>query len=398
MKGKERKREPFFQLLIGKNLLPVWTLRLLIRGLARKRLHDEGALHPEIRSQKMHHLIDELLGSPLAVNVAQANEQHYEVPARFFELVLGTHLKYSSAYYSHLPSRHSSLRLHLSKLKLNLRRLFYRQKGTPLDEAEATMLQLSFERANLQDGQTILELGCGWGSFTIFLAERLPKSQIVAVSNSLSQKEHIEKRLKDKKLKNCRILVRDMNDLELDKKFDRIVSIEMFEHMRNYGLLFAKLRKWLKPTGKLFVHIFTHREIAYLFEPKDSTDWMAKYFFTGGIMPSNHLLLHFCSPLRIEKHWLMSGLHYHLTAESWIANLQQHKKPILSLLQQVYGKLAARSWFYFWRLFFLAVSETFAFRSGNEWMVNHYLFGFSSPKTKIETKTKTKTKQKQKQK
>ena len=286
--------------------------------------------------------------SPIAVSVEQANEQHYEVSTRFYELILGEHLKYSSAYYKD------------------------HQKS--LSEAETDMLEICFQRAGLVDGQKILELGCGWGSMTLFMAERLPKSKIVAVSNSKTQKMLIQRRLKEKGLKNVQILTEDMNSLKLRQKFDRIVSIEMFEHMRNYELLFKKLRSFLRSKGKLFVHIFTHKDVAYLFEPRSQTDWMARYFFTGGLMPSNHLLLYFSSPFRVEQHWVMRGTHYHYTSEAWLKNLDQNKEHVLKIFRDSYGEKNALKWFNYWRIFFLAVSELFKTKQGNEWMVNHYLF------------------------
>ncbi len=334
--------------LLEKDLLPDWVIRMGIRRLNRMRLRDETAANVEEQQEKFNLLLEKMRSGPIAVHTQDANDQHYELPPRFFQLVLGSHLKYSSAYW---------------------------HNGTNnLDDAEKHMLELTMQRADLKDGQEILELGCGWGSLTVEMAKTFPRARITAVSNSAPQREFIQERLRAAGAKNVKIITTDMNDLNIRKKFDRIVSVEMFEHMRNYELLFAKLEKLVRPGGKLFVHIFTHRELTYLYEAKDETDWMSRYFFTGGTMPGNHMLMRFCHPFRLEEHWLVSGNHYSRTAEAWLDNQDAHKDEIMELFRETYGADAAKKWFVYWRVFFMACSELFKTKNGGEWMVNHYRF------------------------
>ena len=229
------------------------------------------------------------------------------------------------------------------------------------------------ERAELRDGMDILELGCGWGSLTLSMAERFKKAKITAVSNSSLQRRFIEQKLKDRGLNNVKVITKDMNKFTIDKKFDRIVSVEMFEHMKNYEKLFHKLAGFLKKNGKLFIHIFTHKDFAYDFETSDETDWMGRYFFSGGRMPSNHLMHYMCAPLKVEKHWVVSGTHYHKTAEAWLDKMDANMPQIKPIFEKEYGADYSK-WIQYWRVFFMAVSELFKTREGKEWMVNHYLF------------------------
>jgi cyclopropane-fatty-acyl-phospholipid synthase len=236
------------------------------------------------------------------------------------------------------------------------------------------MLELFCRRAGVEDGMDILELGCGWGSLTLWMAERYPKACITAVSNSRPQREFILGRCRERSLGNVTIITADMNHFTTDLRFDRILSVEMFEHMRNYELLQRRIASWMKPEAKLFVHIFCHREYAYAFEAEGPDNWMGRYFFTGGIMPSYDLLLCFQDALVIEDRWRLSGKHYQRTAEHWLCNMDRRRSEIMPVLEAAYGKKDAALWFQRWRIFFMACAELWGFRGGEEWLVAHYLF------------------------
>jgi cyclopropane-fatty-acyl-phospholipid synthase len=329
----------FIDRLLESGRIPDPLLRIGIRRAVAQRLDEEAArIGDRDAYQRM------LRESPLAVHTSDANEQHYEVPTEFFRLVLGPRLKYSCAYWP--------------------------EGVETLAQAEDAMLALTCERAELADGQSILELGCGWGSLTLWMAERYPNARIVAVSNSASQKAWIDAH----NLPNVTVLTRDMRDFDIQERFDRVVSVEMFEHMRNYELLLRRIRGWLRDEGKLFVHIFTHRAYAYLFEDRGPSDWMARHFFTGGQMPSDDLLLQFRDDLSCEERWTFDGTHYERTAEAWLARMDVRATEVREIFVRTYGAENAERFFHYWRVFFLSCAEVWGYRNGREWLVSHYRF------------------------
>jgi len=288
---------------------------------------------------------DEMAARAIAEHTDEANVQRYEVPAAFFAHVLGPNRKYSSC--------------------------FYREPATTLREAEEESLRQTVEHADLFDGQSILELGCGWGSLSLWMARQFPRSEVTAVSNSNSQREHIEREAAKRGLPNLRVVTADMNVFDANAQFDRIVSVEMFEHMMNWRELMARLRAWLKPDGRFFMHIFTHRSGAYLFDRSDAEDWIAQHFFTGGVVPSHHLIRQYADLFRIEKEWRWSGTHYQRTAQDWLVNFDAHRDEVEGILREVYGDDTAL-WMRRWRWFFLATSGLFGYADGSEWGVSHY--------------------------
>jgi len=334
--------------LLEMDLLPDALVRFGIRRLLRQRIAEITAGDAQAQQQRLRDFIAMMAASPIAVSTDVSKEQHYEVPTRFYELSLGPHLKYSSAYW---------------------------EPGfTRLEQAEERMLALTAERAGIRDGDRVLELGCGWGSLTLYLAARFPKARITGVSHSRTQREHILAQAKARGLKNVRILTQDMRQFDIKEKFDRAVSVEMFEHMRNWQALFGKLSRWLKPGGTFFMHVFTHKAASYLFEAKDDSDWMSRHFFTGGMMPSDSLALHVCAPLKVRDHWVVNGRHYAFTAEEWLKGMDRNKAHILPLFAQTYGPAQARKWWAYWRTFYMACAELWDYDDGNEWFVSHYLF------------------------
>jgi cyclopropane-fatty-acyl-phospholipid synthase len=330
-------------------LLPDWAIRIGIRGLLGRRVQQQARLSPTQRKKEKDTFINLLKSSPLAVETAEANAQHYEVPPEFFRLVLGPRLKYSCCWFE---SPHDSLA-----------------------DAEDAMLQRTCERAGLLDGQNVLELGCGWGSLTLWMAERYPHSQITAVSNSHSQRKFIAERAQALGLSNVTLVTADMRDFATREAFDRIVSVEMFEHMRNYELLLARLAQWLAPDGQAFIHLFCHRETPYLFETTGAVNWMGRHFFTGGMMPSADLLAHFNEHLQVSNTWQVSGLHYALTCEAWLRQLDAQRGAVLRVLR---SQVALQRW----RMFFMACAELFRCRGGQEWFVGQYLL---SPRKRLQS-------------
>jgi len=332
--------------LLATGMVPEFVVRAGIRNMLAQKL-QEHRCDPELSAARRAAFIEELKQSPIAVATAAANQQHYEVPAEFFQFVLGPHLKYSSCLWL---------------------------DGDDLGAAERRMLQLTCERAGIAEGQQILDLGCGWGSFSLYAAANYKNVQVTAVSNSHSQRAFIERQAAARGLNNLRVITADINDFQIDSKFDRVVSVEMFEHAKNYQALFAKVAGWLKDDGRLFVHIFSHIKYQYHFDNSDPNDWLTKYFFTGGTMPSDDLFLYFADHLHINQHWRVSGTHYQKTAEAWLQNMLKQEKPIRQIMAQTYGADQTQRWWVYWRLFFLACSELWGYKQGTEWIVSHYLF------------------------
>jgi cyclopropane-fatty-acyl-phospholipid synthase len=332
--------------LLERGAFPDRVIRFGIRSLLAKKLSEERKGGPEAAARRLDALVAELKRSPIAVHTLAANEQHYELPTSFFQIVLGKRLKYSGGLWA---------------------------PGADLDASEEAMLALTCERAGLEDGQNVLELGCGWGSLSLFMAERYPKSHITAVSNSRTQKKHIDAVAAAACLTNLRVVTADVTHFETTESFDRAVSVEMFEHMRNYQKLFAKVASFLKPDGKLFVHVFAHRDYAYLYDDSDPADWMARYFFTGGTMPNDGLFARFPDALAVEKTWKVDGTHYQKTCEAWLKRMDARKAEVEAIFRETYGK-DAKKWIVYWRVFFMACAELFGYDRGREWAVCHYLF------------------------
>lgn len=330
--------------LAERGYLPDTWVRQGIRGLCRRRLQTEE--DPALRLEAFKALAKQ---SPIAPVPDKANEQHYELPAEFFAYVLGRQRKYSCCLWDDATQT--------------------------LDAAEELALRITCEHAQIEDGQRVLELGCGWGSLTLWIAQRYPNTQIMAVSNSHSQREFICRTAAERGIAGrVQVVTADMNDFSTSDRFDRVVSVEMFEHMRNHAALLQRIAGWLTPAGKLLVHIFCHENRVYEFSDQGPADWMSRYFFTGGIMPSRQLLAEYNEYLRLVESWRWNGRHYRMTAESWLQNMGRRREDILCVLRGVYSAEQADRWFRRWRMFFMACSELFGYAAGEEWFVMHYLF------------------------
>ncbi|OUU35734.1 MAG: SAM-dependent methyltransferase [Verrucomicrobia bacterium TMED56] len=331
-----------------RGIIPDFLLRAGIRNLCRKRLKQCRTDDCEANAELIEKYMRSVDEAPLAVLTEKANQQHYEIPADFYHKVLGKNLKYSSCYFEDMVS--------------------------DLTTAENRGLELTCEHAGLQNGQRILELGCGWGSLSLWMAKHFPEANITSVSNSHSQRAYIMEQARERKLSNLEVITADVNAFEPDGTFDRVVSVEMFEHVRNHRGLFQRIHSWLKPQGRLFTHVFCHRSTSYPFEVEGEDDWMSKHFFSGGTMPADELFLRISGGLELETRWRWSGVHYAKTSEAWLLNLDRNQSDVLQLFSREMNKDEARRMFHRWRIFFLACSETFGFANGQEWWVSHYLF------------------------
>lgn len=334
--------------LTERGVLPDPLVRTGIRRLLQQRLDEIRAGDPEAAAAQAEAFVAAMRQAPVAPLAHKANEQHYEVPADFFAQVLGGRRKYSACWWP--------------------------VGVATLDQAEEAALAATCERAGLQDGQRILELGCGWGSLTLWMAERYPRARITAVSNSHSQRAHIEAQAARRGFGNVEVVTCDVTGFAPRERFDRIVSVEMFEHLRNWPEMFRRVADWLAPQGRFFLHVFVHRGVPYAFEERDASDWMTRHFFAGGMMPSDDLAPRLQDDLRLVSRWRWDGTHYARTAQAWLANMDARRAQVWPVLERTYGPEAAGLWWMRWRLFFLACAELFGHAGGNEWWVAHYLF------------------------
>lgn len=332
---------------VEQGLVPDGVVRLGIRRLLKARLAELRSDDASAAADLANAFVEEMRTSPVALVPEKANEQHYEVPAAFFGEVLGPHRKYSCCFWP---------------------------EGTQtLAQAEAAALAITCERAGLADGQRILELGCGWGSLSLWMAQRYPGSRITAISNSRSQRQYIETQAIERGLDNLDVITCDMNDFDTSQRFDRVVSVEMFEHLRNWQTAFERVSQWLVPGGRFFMHVFAHRGAPYAFVERDASDWMSRHFFSGGMMPSDDLALRFQEHLRLVTHWRWSGQHYARTAEAWLHRMDSQREAISPIFESTYGA-DAQVWWTRWRLFFMSCAELFGYDKGQQWWVSHYLF------------------------
>lgn len=333
---------------LSAGLIPDRLLRRIIAARVQGLVESFDRLPEDEREARMAAVTAEFESGPVAVCTDDANRQHYGLPPEFFETILGPRLKYSSCYWP---------------------------DGTAgLAQAEEAMLELMAERAGLEDGQDILDLGCGWGSFALWAAERYPRSRVMAMSNSQAQRAFIEGRRDQKGLENLEVQTADVSVFEPSRRFDRVVSVEMLEHVRNHRVLMERIAGWLEPEGRLFIHVFCHSRHLYAFEPRSTGSWMSRYFFSGGMMPSWDYLAGYQSHLTLTDRWSLNGLHYARTLRAWLENLDSHEEEVMDLLKVHYGPSRASLWFARWRIFFMACEQTFALDSGRAYLVGHYLF------------------------
>ena len=329
--------------------VPDIVIRRGIRHLLKQRLKEIKANDTQAMAAEFSQFVQDMQVAPVALAPEKTNEQHYEVPSAFFQRTLGPQLKYSCAYWPH--------------------------GVTQLADAELAALTETCTNAQLQDGQRILELGCGWGSLTLWMANHYPNSHITAVSNSQTQRAFIEQQAVARGLTNLHVITCDMIEFTTDSAtFDRVVSIEMFEHMRNWPQLYRRIAGWLKPGGRFFKHIFVHRATPYLFEDNGPSDWMSRHFFSGGMMPSDDLPLVFQQDLTLVQRWRWDGTHYAKTANAWLDNMDNNYTELWPLFAQTYGVTNAQAWWNRWRIFFMACAEMFGYERGQQWWVSHYLF------------------------
>ena len=328
-------------------LVPDSVIRAGIRRLLDRKLKEIHATDVEKSAIIKNRFVAMMSGSPVALVPELANEQHYEVPAEFFSEVLGQNRKYSCCYW---PSGVEDL-----------------------ESAEEAALQVTVERAGIENGMKVLDLGCGWGSLSLWIAEHFPNASVTSVSNSRSQHDFITNAARNRGLANVEVHVADMNDFAAPGTYDRIVSVEMFEHMRNYPELFRRIKSWLEPEGRFFMHIFCHRTTPYEYIDKGPSDWMSRHFFSGGIMPSADLPMRIGGDLAVESHWQWNGDHYARTLRAWLQRMDSRRNAVMPILEETYGKEQADRWRMRWRIFFMACEELFAFNDGREWYVGHYL-------------------------
>lgn len=337
----------FASFLIGqaeRGRIPDGAIRAGVRAVVASRVRHERNASSEERDRFWAEAWD----GPIALVPDLANQQHYEIPAGFFDIVLGPHLKYSCSLWAE----------HVS--------------GLP--EAEQRMLELYAERAELDDGQSILDLGCGWGSFSLWAADEFPNGHVTAVSNSKVQRLHIEEQAYNRGIENLEVITADINEFDPYRVFDRVVSIEMMEHVRNHRALFKRISRWIAPEGAMFVHVFAHREYAYPYEIGGAADWMARTFFSGGVMPTQTLLSEAADPFfSVESGWWLDGTHYEMTCNAWLQRLDAHADHIRAILEPVYGD-DVDIWIRRWRIFFMSCAELFGYHDGQEWGIVHNLF------------------------
>ncbi|KAJ4709012.1 (S)-coclaurine N-methyltransferase-like [Melia azedarach] len=333
---------------LERNLLPDAVTRRLSRLLLAGRLRSGYKPSSELQLSDLLQFVHSLREMPIAIKTEKPKTQHYELPTSFFKLVLGKHLKYSCCYFS--------------------------DTSKTLEDAEKAMLQLCCERAQLKDGNTVLDVGCGWGSLSLYIAQKYSNCKITGICNSKTQKTFIDEQCRAHGLQNVEIIVADISTFEIEASYDRIFSIGMFEHMKNYGDLLRKISKWMKQDSLLFVHYFCHKTFAYHFEETNEDDWITKYFFAGGTMPSANLLLYFPDDVSVVDHWLVNGKHYAQTSEEWLKRMDKNLASIKPIMESTYGKDQAVKWTVYWRTFFIAVAELFGYNNGDEWMVAHFLF------------------------